>query len=138
MKKCTHIDGIISAAGLGLLTALCCFVVAGEADGGSIRMENYWEVILPNAVKMSVILIVAVPLLLLKWVKWRYTFINLPIYMCSYVPIRVYFRHSFDRIVPELAAMSVITRAVGFMLLVWGIQSIVFLVSNMVLRRRNK
>ena len=85
MKSTNWKTGLICAVIMGVLTTFLCLIVADGIIGlnypparkhiGYVGAAVFWFGM------------IALPLIFHKWVKWRYTLMNLPLYYLLYFPI---------------------------------------------------
>ena len=133
MKSTNWKMGLIFAVIMGILTILLCLVVADGMIGlNHPPARKYIEFI--GAVVFWVG-IIALPLIFHKWVKWRYTLLNLPLYFLLYFPICNVFdlkqEHLFlesGGFLPLPTFWGAIMAAVVF----WSLQSLVYLIANII------
>ena len=123
----------IFAVAMGILTVLLCLVAADGMIGlDHPPARKHIEYMGAAIFWMGMI---ALPLIFHKWVKWRYTLLNLPLYFLLYFPIYDVFLLKHEHLfldsggfLPFPTFWGAITTAVVF----WSLQSLVYLIVNLI------
>ena len=129
-KKCLY------AGAMGLLTILLCLIVSDDLLGLNSRPARsqvghyvFW------------VSLIGLPLLFCKFVSWRYTLLNIPLYFLLYFPVYelcgLKHTHLFLQ-TGEFISFPVWLGALLVTACFWGIQSLVYLMCNTVFRLLKK
>ena len=131
MKKVTC---FLYAIILGIATLFFCVILSD----GILNMRQ-------NAVGVFVfwVSVVSLPIAAKKYVKWRYTVINLPLYYALYFPISAYPWNGGGRFFFQNGGFIVIPDLAGALLmafLLWALEGIVYAIFSLLCRlyKRNK
>lgn len=134
MKSANWKTGLICAVIMGVLTTFLCLIVADGIIGlnypparkhiGYVGAAVFWFGM------------IALPLIFHKWVKWRYTLMNLPLYYLLYFPIYEAFGLGHEHYFLQTGGFISFSASWGAVLVAvvfWGLQSLVYLAINVVL-----
>lgn len=128
-----HLKKLSFALILGLVTMILCVVLADAV----LKMES-------SKFGMAVFLssIIVLPVCARKFVKWRYTVINLPWFFVLYFiftsPSMLNWRGRFFCGTGALISLYGPLTALLTAFFLWGLESIIYAVCNIVLRIRKK
>ena len=79
--------------------------------------------------------IIALPLIFHKWVKWRYTLLNLPLYFLLYFPIYDVFGLKHEHLFLDSGGflpLPTFWGAIMVAVVFWSLQSLVYLIVNII------
>lgn len=141
MKSANWITGLICASIMGILTTLLCLVIADGMIGLNYPpARKHIEYIGATVFWFGII---ALPLIFHKWVKWRYTLMNLPLYYLLYFPIYEAFGLRHEHLFLQSGGfleLPVSFGAISAAVVIWVLQCFVYLIIHIVLytiKKRN-
>lgn len=130
MKSTNRKPGLILTGMMGTFTILLCLAVAD----GMIGLHQP-----PAGTHLGAVLfwtgMIVLPLLFYRWVKWRDTLLNLPLYFLLYFPVyeRFGLEHThYSLETGGLIAFPAYWGAILVAVVFWGIQSLVCLIVNII------
>lgn len=127
-----HRKALMLPALMGVLTILLCLVVADGIIGLNQSPAHRSTGIMANAFLWGGL--IGLPLLFYKWVQWKYTLLNFPLYFLLYFPVYAMFglkhTHYFlgtGGFIDFPTCWGALLVAVWF----WGVQSLAYLICNL-------
>ena len=136
MNANKHERSVAFALVIGILTVIFCLIIADGLLGiNGLKVDHGVRFDVKTGAIIFWVFVLGLPLAVVKWVRWIHTIPNLILYFAMYFPVYFYFGRSGGHALLEpdvLLPLPVWLYALFTAVVLWGIQSVIFAICDIV------